>query len=337
MVRSFARVLSAVLGMAILLVVAFVWHVRHFAARPVIDRAVYRSSQPSAGQIAEAVANDGIRSVINLRGRNERDVWYTEETRACAAAGIAHYDIPFETFDWPPRIETRQMVEAFGSAPRPMLLHCESGIDRSGWASAVALLTAGRPLSKARHQLSIRYGHICRRGCRLDQFFDLYEKWLSATRTAESSAAFERWARTVYCPEPYDAAISATPDTLLQVAASAPIRFDVTVRNDSRSHWIAATFSGRGIRLGARILGPYETWPPDPIAVFRVPHVAAVDAFRDSTIREVKPGDSYSVETGLTAPAKPGLYLVQFDMVDEMVHWFSDLGEAGAIRRIEVR
>lgn len=315
----------------------FVWSIIGFRARSVIPDGVYRAKQPTASQLRRTISAHGIRSVVNLRGRNERDPWYAEETRVSAAAGVGHVDIPLETFDWPPKIEVQQLIATLTSAPRPILLHCESGMDRSGWASAVALLVSGEPLARARQQLSMRYGHVCLKECRLDEFFDLYAGWLAETRTPESAGAFRKWAAGIYAPEPYNATIEVTPDNSLQLVAGMPARFDVSVRNDSHSTWSATARSGPGIRLGARILGPFETWPRDPVAPFRVPHVAAADVFRDSTIREVKPGAEYGVEAGFVAPAKPGLYLVQFDMVDEMVHWFSDLGGPGYVARLEVR
>jgi hypothetical protein len=50
----------------------------------------------------------------------------------------------------------------------------------------------------------------------------------------------------------------------------------------------------------------------------------------------VGPGESRELEIRLRAPAAPGRYVLQIDMVDELVHWFSDMGWPGILLDIEV-
>jgi len=64
----------------------------------------------------------------------------------------------------------------FANLEYPVMMHCKSGADRAGMASALFLiLHEGQPVSTARHQLSIRYGHF-RQGKTgiLDALFDAY-------------------------------------------------------------------------------------------------------------------------------------------------------------------
>jgi protein tyrosine/serine phosphatase len=81
---------------------------------------------------------------------------------------------------------------------RPALLHCKSGADRSGFAAALYLMLAeGRPVTQARRQLSLRYGHnrFGRAGL-LDAFFDAY-----ARETGKTPMPLMEWVETVYDPD----------------------------------------------------------------------------------------------------------------------------------------
>ena len=71
---------------------------------------------------------------------------------------------------------------------------------------------------------------------------------------------------------------------------------------------------------------------------------------RDSDIEQAHGGVGFDARNGratgeienrpfelrFTAPQTPGVYLLQIDMVDELVHWFSDLGFPGLIHELTV-
>jgi hypothetical protein len=87
-----------------------------------------------------------------------------------------------------------------------------------------------------------------------------------------------------------------------------------------------------------RVSGDLFIAPPaDPIALFRLPSGPAVHIARASLESGVMPqGSRRDFELRLRAPRRPGRYLLQLDMVDERVHWFSDLGWPGLIHELEV-
>jgi Tyrosine phosphatase family len=102
------------------------------------------------------------------------------EREACAANGI-----------------TLHAIALFRTLPRPFLMHCKSGADRAGFASAVYLMVMlGEPVEAARRMLSWRYLHFrwSKTGV-LDRVLDLY-----ATRNAHTPLSFEDWAATEYDP-----------------------------------------------------------------------------------------------------------------------------------------
>jgi protein tyrosine phosphatase (PTP) superfamily phosphohydrolase (DUF442 family) len=299
---------------------------------------VLRASQPSPRAIESLAATGAIRTIVNLRGANSKKAWYRDEEEAARRAGVELISLRFETFDWPPRIETLKLVEALERAPRPILIHCESGLDRSGWAAAVARILAGETSDDALGELSPWKGHFCRRdSCALHQFFAMYEDWINRTGLPDSRESFLRWVRQAYYPQPYAAAIALESVVPPDVAAGSRVALRAKVVNRSTGEWSATDDKSRGVRLGVRIIGPLAHQLPDQLEAFRVPHSETKDVFRDgNTTGAWKPGDERTIEIVFDAPRQPGRYLAQIDMVDEQVHWFSDLGDGGVVIELNV-
>ena len=119
---------------------------------------VWRSNQPSAKRLARHAA-DGIKTVINLRGAARQSFWLFE-AEACAAHGMTLHDLNMSARQLPSRTRLLQLHHLLTTAPRPMLIHCKSGADRTGLAAALYLIwVEGRPLEQAQRQLSWRYIH----------------------------------------------------------------------------------------------------------------------------------------------------------------------------------
>ena len=160
---------------------------------------VWRSNHPGQSRFA-ALRAMGIHTVLTLRGAsgNPSDLL---EREACAAHGISLHAIALQARSAPTPAQIAALIAQFRSLPRPFLMHCKSGADRAGFASAVYLLViGGEPVQTARRMLSPRYLHFrwSRTGV-LDRVLDLY-----AARTRPDSArapiSFEDWAATEYDP-----------------------------------------------------------------------------------------------------------------------------------------
>jgi protein tyrosine/serine phosphatase len=122
---------------------------------------LYRSAQLSGSALNGVIDRYGIRTVINLRGRNPSSEWYRDEMAITARKGITHMDISLSARKEPDAAAVDQLIEAFKTAPKPILVHCEAGADRSGLASAIfELLVVHRSASVAEKQLSFYYGHF---------------------------------------------------------------------------------------------------------------------------------------------------------------------------------
>jgi len=332
------RILGALFVIVALAAAGFYWRNYRVHAAPIVE-GIYRTSQPSPRQLAAMISAFHLRTIINLRGGNERRSWYREEEAQAQRSGVGLVSLPFETFDWPPQIETRALIHALDSSPNPILIHCESGVDRSGWAAATVLLLHGHPYEEALQQMSVLRGHFClRSSCPLHRFFDMYQAWIARTNQIHSAYNFRLWVMTVYCPEPYNASFRWAMQGPPVVAPDEEMVLQLSVTNASHSTWASSSDPRRGIRLGVRSIGPFKRTPADPLPMFRKAHTTARDLFRESAaVTTTSPGESRVVLVRLKAPHEPGRYVLQFDMVDEMVHWFSDLGGPGVLVPLEVR
>src|SRR5215217_2951008 len=58
----------------------------------VVPGELYRSNQPRPDQIAQYAAHYGIRTIVNLRGRDQNAGWYRDEITAAKALGLKHID-----------------------------------------------------------------------------------------------------------------------------------------------------------------------------------------------------------------------------------------------------
>lgn len=122
---------------------------------------VYRSNTLSPTQLAEVLAGNGIRTVLNLRGAEPQSYWYRQEQSVVQQAGATLVDLKMSATQEPPDGLVLQLIEIMRTAPRPLLIHCKAGADRTGLASALyELLIAHKAPDEAAGQLSFWYGHL---------------------------------------------------------------------------------------------------------------------------------------------------------------------------------
>ena len=127
-----------------------------------VDRDVFRSAQPTGAEIVRWQREHGIRSVLNLRGASARRVDYIVEAAVCGAMGIELYNLSLSARRAPSDEEAAILADFLRKAPRPLLIHCKGGADRSGLAVAVYLITekGWEPREAVDAGLTLRYGHI---------------------------------------------------------------------------------------------------------------------------------------------------------------------------------
>lgn len=106
----------------------------------VVPEEAARSAQAYAGFLGPFLSAHGIRAVINLRGANEKFRWWRSEKRVTAARGIAHFDTMLNSRRLPTARMLLDILDAFDAAPKPLLLKCSGGQDRSSFAAALYII-----------------------------------------------------------------------------------------------------------------------------------------------------------------------------------------------------
>ena len=127
----------------------------------VVAGEVYRSSQPSAHAIAKIEKQYGIKTILNLRGEADSSKWYADEVQQAKALNIGHIDFRMSAGRELSPEQAEELITIMRNAPKPLLIHCRAGADRTGLASALYLAgVAGKGEATAEGQLSLRYGHV---------------------------------------------------------------------------------------------------------------------------------------------------------------------------------
>lgn len=121
---------------------------------------VVRSAEPSGARLADIQHRYGIRSVINLRGDNTGAAWYDEEIGASKELGLQHFDVALSAERRMTPAQIDDVLAMIERAPKPVLIHCKSGADRTGLISAAWLRAHGATPEVAGRQLALRYGHF---------------------------------------------------------------------------------------------------------------------------------------------------------------------------------
>ena len=148
----------------------------------VVDGRIFRSAQFSGANLKKYIRKHELKTIINLRGKNKGKEWYETEKEIAANNHVELYDLGFEALTLPPVLLLDSVVETLQRAKRPLLIHCHSGVDRTGLVSALALvIELDPPISVAKKQLPMNWLTRSSRNSVGVVFFSAYEKWLHKT------------------------------------------------------------------------------------------------------------------------------------------------------------
>jgi protein tyrosine/serine phosphatase len=289
----------------------------------VVPGEIYRSGQPSGREMDEFVSRLGLRSVLNLRGERGGSAWLVEERDVTEARGVEHHTVRLSAKNMPPSQRLREIVEILDTAPRPLLFHCQGGVERSGLVGAVAVLLDGGDLEAAREEFALSKGFVpLISRSEVPQVLDQYEAWLAATGATHAPDRFRAWVAEEYHPYFYRARIEPVGGPG-PVVAGQPRTLRVRVTNESREPIRFRASRDHGVHLGG-LLRPAADTPGEPIELR--------DGFVDL---DLAPGESHELELGLP-PLAPGAWSLDVDLVDEQVKWFHAMGSQPLSLALEV-
>lgn len=99
-----------------------------------------RSAQPYLGLWRPYLRGNRIKAIVNLRGPQPKWRWWHGERSACDALGVRHQDVRISSRMIPRRDILVALIDAFDAAPKPMMIKCSGGQDRTSLASALYLI-----------------------------------------------------------------------------------------------------------------------------------------------------------------------------------------------------
>lgn len=160
-----------------------------------VDADLLRSGHPSKASLRR-LKRAGLRSILSLRGGADNTP-NTAERVAAHDLGLELRFIRMRTGALPEAQTLLLLLDRLREMPKPMMVHCKSGADRTGLAVTLYRhVIKGEPLPKARRALAWYYAHFnWGRAGIVHALLDAYCAAHDAT-----GIAFEDWVRTQYDP-----------------------------------------------------------------------------------------------------------------------------------------
>jgi protein tyrosine phosphatase (PTP) superfamily phosphohydrolase (DUF442 family) len=173
-----------VIGLLVILVLLFIFGAYAYVHgggnfHEVEKGMVYRSSWLGAEGLEKAIARHGVKSVLNLCGEQPGKAWYDGEVTVSRRFGVRLISLAFSANTPLDSNQIAQLADALRDSPKPLLIHCRAGSDRTGLACALYVASHGGSYRDAQDQLSLFYGHFPYFGSRsvamdvtLERFFE---------------------------------------------------------------------------------------------------------------------------------------------------------------------
>jgi undecaprenyl-diphosphatase len=159
----------------------------------VIPGQVYRSAQLSPAQLQTVIDQKHIKAIIDLAPYGDE---YPEELAVANKNHVTHFDLGLNALIDPSPAQLKQLNNLIQTAPRPLLIHCAQGADRTGLASAMALAaTPGYSDWNIKLQYSIIYGAIDPRSIG-KTVMGSYFTYLSQQNLNSTPENFKAWLQT---------------------------------------------------------------------------------------------------------------------------------------------
>jgi protein tyrosine phosphatase (PTP) superfamily phosphohydrolase (DUF442 family) len=104
-----------------------------------VDEQIYRSSQLYGHHLRRVLKHLGIRTLLNLRGPQSGG-WYKNEETACDELGIRFISLSLSSRKLPRAELLEELLEILETAPRPVIMKCSGGADRTSLISGLYLM-----------------------------------------------------------------------------------------------------------------------------------------------------------------------------------------------------
>lgn len=175
----------------------------------VIPNTVYRSGQPNESDIINWKKIYNIKSILNLRGDvylNKLENKDTIQTyNQAEKLGIKTKFIALSSKNFPKPNEIREISDFIIESPKPLLIHCKHGVDRTSMVSAIALILNNKPIDTALGEMTSIKGFFPQRHQEILRLFLLeYKNWLTNNHYDSNKQRFRYWLENIYTKSYFD-------------------------------------------------------------------------------------------------------------------------------------
>lgn len=126
-----------------------------------VSNEVYRSSQiRSYNMLHNHIKNNNIKTILNLRGKQEDTTWYIKENKFAKDNNLILINYRLAASFVYSVNKMDDIINTIEKAKKPLLIHCKSGADRTSLVSALYIYSLKKDKKEASKQISIIYGHF---------------------------------------------------------------------------------------------------------------------------------------------------------------------------------
>jgi len=293
------------------------WHV-------IVPQELYRSAQLSESELQTAVDRFGIKTIINLRSKCPWESWYRDEACVSEQRNVKLINLNFSAYLPPPPQELQKLWKALETAPRPILIHCRRGADRTGLASSLAMLHHDdkQPLATSIQQLSIRAGHLgLGRVEIMGIVLDMYKQWLGTNQLEHDRSNLKKWIHEGYRPCTLWAKIDAV-SIPKEIYLGQPEVVRLRLQNGSNETWKFQRGSLNGVHVRGWI-EPEGNRPP-PWADQNIDPPNRIRLSGGMMNVDVPPQGTIEIDVPVPAIKKAGRYELFLDIWDEQLRSFGE-------------
>lgn len=136
----------------------------------------FRSAQLTRSEFESAISDYGIKTVISLRGDPPALFGEERERETLERLGVYFHSFALEMNYFPSKKDLNVILGLYASAPKPILIHCRSGADRTGMMTALyAIDQMHESKEQAMEQLTPKYLHIKAIHPAMSEFVKLFQ------------------------------------------------------------------------------------------------------------------------------------------------------------------